>query len=451
MLRSIRFKLSVVIFLLVALITTASSVIVMNIMDRFILEELIKKGASMARSAATAAAYNMLSDDKLALDTLAASLREIEDSVLFVAAVDNSGKVVAHSTIGRVGRPLPEAEGEVIRTLQDGATVRRAVRASVLNYEFRMPVAFSGKKIGDIYLALDAHALKVAQQGARIKILLVSAAVLLLGVVGIFYLSSAFTSPIKKLTEGVLRLSAGSYDEDIQVSSRDEMGDLTGKFNTMAKTITQQKQELRQQATELEEAYVATVRLLATAIDTRDSYTLGHSTRVGRLSILLGEKMGLGEEALKDLEICCMFHDVGKIRTPDYILNKESPLTPDEFVLMMRHTVDGAEILKVVDSLHKHIPATLYHHEWYNGNGYPEGLKGNEIPLQAAIISITDAYDAMTSSRPYRRAMSREEAERELLRCRGTQFAPHIVDAFVEILKTYEGGPVKTFLGTART
>jgi HD-GYP domain-containing protein (c-di-GMP phosphodiesterase class II) len=144
-----------------------------------------------------------------------------------------------------------------------------------------------------------------------------------------------------------------------------------------------------------------------------------------------------------------MFHDVGKIRTPDYILNKESPLTEDEFVHMMRHTVDGADILKVVDSLHKHIPATLYHHEWYNGGGYPEGLKGNEIPLSAAIISISDAYDAMTSSRPYRKAMSREEALQELLRCRGTQFAPHMVDAFVEVLNKHEGEvPGKTFLGS---
>ena len=149
---------------------------------------------------------------------------------------------------------------------------------------------------------------------------------------------------------------------------------------------------------------------------------------------LLGKRLGLTNEELKDLEISCLFHDVGKIRTPDHILHKGGPLTKKERLSIMKHPEDGAEILKLVDSLHKHIPAVMYHHEWYNAEGYPEGLQGNEIPLFAAIISIVDAYDAMTSSRPYKDARSKEEAIEELKNLSGKQFAPHITKSFIEML-----------------
>jgi putative nucleotidyltransferase with HDIG domain len=183
---------------------------------------------------------------------------------------------------------------------------------------------------------------------------------------------------------------------------------------------------------------MATVKVLATAIDARDSHTLGHSARVARLSRLLGERLGLGYEELHDLEMACLFHDVGKIRTPDHILHKEGRLGHEEYALMMKHTDDGADILRLVDSLHKHIPSVLHHHEWYNGEGYPARLCGDDIPLFAAIMAITDAYDAMTSSRPYKNIRTKEDAIRELKAFRGIQFNPKLTDHFIEILKTAE-------------
>lgn len=434
----IRFKLSVLTFLLVAIVTTTSSMIAMNVMDRFVLGELIKRGLSMGRSAATASGYSLLSDDNLALDNLTAKLKEFREDVLFVAIVDTTGIIKAHSKIGKAGRKFSIVDGEVVVIAKDKSTMKRIKRDGASYFEFITPIIFAEKKLGDVYIGIDTNTLTISQSQARRKIILTSLSVLVIGVVGTYFLSTFITTPLKSLTEGVSQLSSGKYTDEIPVASKDELGQLTKNFNQMAKTITEQKNTLKEGAIELENALISTVRVLSAAIEARDPYTFGHSTRVARLSLLLGEKMDLSDEQLRDLELACLFHDVGKIRTPDNILHKDDSLTEQEHLKLKRHPEDGADILKLADSLQKHIPAVLYHHEWYNSNGYPEGLKGNEIPLFASIISIVDAYDAMTTSRPYRSAISKEEAIKELKKFKGKQFDPHIADLFIDVLEVYE-------------
>jgi HD-GYP domain-containing protein (c-di-GMP phosphodiesterase class II) len=202
----------------------------------------------------------------------------------------------------------------------------------------------------------------------------------------------------------------------------------------MAMTIRAQRESLEGSACELEESYLSTVRILAAALDARDNYTLGHSARVAMLSLRVGRRLGLGAGVLKELEMACFLHDIGKIRVSDHILNKPAPLQADEIRLIGLHPDQGAEILGLADSLHKYVPVVRHHHERYDGSGYPAGLKGEEIPLFAQIVAIADAYDAMTTSRPYRPGRSRDEAIGEILAFRGTQFAPHLTDLFIEAL-----------------
>ncbi|MFN2267012.1 MAG: HD-GYP domain-containing protein, partial [Desulfonatronovibrio sp.] len=186
---------------------------------------------------------------------------------------------------------------------------------------------------------------------------------------------------------------------------------------------------------DLEDAYVSMVKVVAAAIDARDSYTHGHSARVAQLSLLLGKQMGLPKADLRDLEIACLFHDVGKIKTPDSILLKQGKLTEAEYTEMMQHVEYGGSILSWAPSLFKYIPSTRHHHEWHNGKGYPDRLVGDDIPLFAAIISIADSFDAMTSDRPYRKALFKEEALSRIDRNSGTQFRPELVAIFLELME----------------
>jgi putative nucleotidyltransferase with HDIG domain len=199
----------------------------------------------------------------------------------------------------------------------------------------------------------------------------------------------------------------------------------------MSALIAKQRGRLNKYARDLEDAYVSIVKVVAAAIDARDSYTHGHSARVAQLSLLIGRQIGLSQEDLGDLEVACLFHDVGKIKTPDSILLKPDRLSPAEYKEMMHHVEYGASILSWAPSLVKYIPSTRHHHEWHNGKGYPDGLIGDNIPLFAAIISIGDAFDAMTSDRPYRKALSEEETLREIVRMSGIQFRPDLVAVFL--------------------
>jgi putative nucleotidyltransferase with HDIG domain len=243
------------------------------------------------------------------------------------------------------------------------------------------------------------------------------------------------TTPIKTLAQGVSELSSGEFKAELRVSANDELGELSRSFNRMAGLIIEQKASLQTYALELEDSYVTTVKVLAAAIDARDPYTLGHSERVAKMSVRVGQILKLTKDELKDLELACLFHDVGKIRTPDHILQKQARLNKEEERLIQRHPEEGAEILRIVESLHDLVPAVLHHHEWYNGEGYPKGLKGERIPLLASIIAIADSYDAMTSSRPYRKARPPELALNELRAHRGIQFHPQLTDLFVEIME----------------
>lgn len=438
MFRGIRFKLALLTFILVAVITSASSFIIVNIINGVVLNELIKRGYSIGKSAATAAGYSLLSDDRLALHNLTAKLKEFQEDVLFVSIFDYTGQIIAYSMFKEMGNVYEPIQGIVLKTLDDGSTVRKTTRGNKTVIEFEVPVFFTEKKVGVVHLGIDHDTLAKTQARVHRNILIVSLVILFLGAISIFFLSAFITTPVKKLTDKVLQLASGSFPGEIQSVSKDEIGVLTNNFNRMARIITEQRLHLERYNKDLEAAYIATIKLLAAAIDARDPYTLGHSERVARFSVLIGERLNFDPRQLKDLETACLFHDVGKIRTPDLILLKDDSLTDEESLLMKRHPEDGAEILQIVESLHKHIPAVLHHHEWHNGKGYPQGLKGDEIPTHAAIISIADAYDALTTKRSYKGAKSMEEAIEELNRCKGTQFDPYITDVFIDILESSE-------------
>jgi HD-GYP domain-containing protein (c-di-GMP phosphodiesterase class II) len=198
-----------------------------------------------------------------------------------------------------------------------------------------------------------------------------------------------------------------------------------------ARDLRQAYVQERARRQELQEAYLATVRVLAAAIETRDAYTGGHVERVAAYSVAIGRELGWDAERLYRLELGALLHDVGKIGIADDILRKPDRLTDEEWVIMRQHPEVGARMLQHVPFLRHSLGCVLYHHERFDGRGYPTGLAGAAIPLEARVVAVADAFDAMTSTRPYRRALPLAVALAEIERCRGTQFDPEVADAFL--------------------
>ncbi|MHB1126242.1 MAG: diguanylate cyclase [Bacillota bacterium] len=186
---------------------------------------------------------------------------------------------------------------------------------------------------------------------------------------------------------------------------------------------------------QVEDAYLSTIYTLAAAINARDNYTYQHSEMVTLYSIALAEALGLSEENKKVVRHAAMLHDIGKIGIPEYILNKPGSLSQDEREVIERHVTIAEAIVNQTPFLRSVAPIILHHHESYDGKGYPLGLKGEDIPLESRVLALADAFHAMTSDRPYRRAMPSEDAIQQLSLLAGTQFDPNLVPMFIRLLK----------------
>ncbi|MBC8248613.1 MAG: HD domain-containing protein [Anaerolineales bacterium] len=204
----------------------------------------------------------------------------------------------------------------------------------------------------------------------------------------------------------------------------------------MIDDLLRKNEELRLAHRRLEESYDTTLIALSDALDLRDTATEGHSARVAEIAVQIGQAMGLSERQLEALRLGGLLHDVGKIGIPDAILRKPGKLNHEEWETMRQHSIWGAKILDHIDFLAEALPLVRHHHEAWADSGYPDGLSGAEIPLLARIFAVADAYDAITSDRPYRKARSPEEALAIIREETGRQFDPAVVAAFEEVFRT---------------
>lgn len=193
---------------------------------------------------------------------------------------------------------------------------------------------------------------------------------------------------------------------------------------------------LEQARKDAEHSYIQTVESLAIALEAKDRYTSGHSQRVAKFARLIARSLGLPNDEVEIVAQVALLHDIGKIGMLDKILNKPANLTPEEREAVKAHPVIGAHILAPVATFSKHVLGIKHHHEMYDGSGYPDRLKGTEIPLSARVVCLADAFDAMTSTRPYRVGLPLEFAMQEMKKLAGRQFCPECVDAFIRILKS---------------
>ncbi len=206
---------------------------------------------------------------------------------------------------------------------------------------------------------------------------------------------------------------------------------------TLEDKVRQRTSELSIIHQDLQQLYIDVVKSLLLAIDAKDHYTQAHSAAVSRYANLIAKEMKLSPKESRDIQLACQLHDVGKIGIHDHILTKKSSLTPEEWEEMRLHPIKGAKILEPLTFLKEAQLMILQEHERYDGGGYPSRLKGEEICLGARIVAVADAYDAMTSQRPYNTPLSHEAAMAEIIRCKNSQFDPRTADAFVRAMEKH--------------
>jgi putative nucleotidyltransferase with HDIG domain len=267
-------------------------------------------------------------------------------------------------------------------------------------------------------------------------------ALLALGLGTVF--AGQLSRPIARLAEGARRLATGDFSHQISVRSRNEIGELAETFNIMTAEIRNYIERLQKAALENKQMFMGAVSSLAAAIDAKDPYTRGHSERVANYAERIAQSMGLPEAEVERIRISALMHDVGKIGIEDKILGKAGPLTEEEYEIMKTHPVKGAVIMEQVPQLKEMIPGMKYHHENVDGTGYPEGLKGSQIPLAAKIVSVADTFDAMTTNRPYQKAMEISYVLERMRSFVGKKFDKPVVEA---LISAYEEGRIRVSPG----
>lgn len=277
-------------------------------------------------------------------------------------------------------------------------------------------IDMSAAKVRDMEKELNSRALFVLLLGIFVAVVLG----LLIG--------KNTTDPIRKLEEATQRISSGDFQYRVDIKGNDEISRLGEAFNRMAESISESRKALQ-------DYFYRIVQTLARSIEAKDTYTKGHSDRVAEYARNIALEMGISKEEADMLKSVAELHDIGKIGIEEGILNKDGKPTPQEWEIIKEHPKTGEDILTPVFLDRKKLAIVRSHHERYDGKGYPDGLKGDEIDMFAQIVSVADSYDAMTSKRAYRDSMGKAAAIEELRKNSGTQFNPKVVEAFVSILE----------------
>lgn len=286
----------------------------------------------------------------------------------------------------------------------------------------------AGEAVAVLGVDMDARDVYLARQGIKRAALAVLASGIFLSVLFGFLISGGVTRRIKKLMEGTRRLSAGDLDHRVDISGHDEIRELSVAFNQMAASLQESRHKLA-------DYFFRMVQSLVRMLEAKDKYTQGHSERVGVYAQRTALRMGFSQSQADLLRLAGELHDIGKLAVHEQILTKNTKLTEEEWELIRQHPIIGAEALKPV-CFDEVIMSSVYsHHERYDGGGYPQKLKGEQINIFAQIITVVDAYDAMTTDRPYRQALEKQVAIEELEKHSGTQFNPVVVEAFIQILQ----------------
>jgi HD-GYP domain-containing protein (c-di-GMP phosphodiesterase class II) len=364
-------------------------------------------------------------------------IREEGKNDVAAFVVDRDGRVLIHS---EPSVDVQHPNFSNLKIVQDFARgPQRVVETYVApvggrNVQVLGTVAPAAANVGVVVQKPEEKAFASVSRMIRATVFWSSIA-LALAIAAAIAFASGIARPIRLLADRTREIANGNYQQRVDVKTRNEIGELAETFNDMSTSIEQAVDQLKKAAHENHLLFINSVRMLAAAIDAKDPYTRGHSERVARYSIGIGKHLNLSDRDMRSLRISALLHDVGKIGIDDRILRKPGALSDDEFEVMKQHPAKGAAIMSGVAQLIDIIPGMKYHHEKWGGGGYPDGLEGEQIPMQARIVAIADTFDAMTTNRPYQKAMELNYVVEKIKSFAGTRFDPRVVDAFVNGVK----------------
>ena len=359
--------------------------------------------------------------------------------VVFV--VDQNGRAVAHPDASVAFAQKPMTDLKVVEDWQESGlqvqsalspfTVVRDGRKVEMLGSYATAELDKNARLGVIAIQDEAAAL-ASVTDMRWQTLWISLGSALLVLLIGFFFAQKLSDPVRELAAGAHRIASGDFSQRIEVKSRTELGDLGNSFNVMTDQIERYIRDLQNSARENRELFLGTVKSLAAAIDGKDPYTRGHSERVSRMSVAIAQRLGLHDDECEKIRISALLHDVGKIGIDDSILKKPAALTDEEYEIMKQHPQKGYKIMSQIPAMKEFLAGMYMHHEMVNGQGYPQGLKGDDIPLMGRIVAVADTFDAMTTDRPYQKAMKFEDALSRIESFVGTRYDPAVVSALSE-------------------
>ena len=366
--------------------------------------------------------------------TLDTMLRQIHDETLAqVTVYEGSGAPYASTFYEALS--IEQSEAARVLANQNESSLRRNIGnrrgLNISNIEYEEILGpWEGRgndDLGLIGVSLPRTFLVRASNATRLQITgLASLSLLLVILLGV-YIASVITRPLRNLVEASAEVAGGNLQVQIMPRGNDEVTVLTRSFNNMISSLNQSKDDLLN-------AYDRTLEGWSMALELRDQDTEGHTRRVAELTLELSQLMGYEGEELVHIRRGALLHDIGKMGIPDSILLKPGALSSEEWSVMRRHPEFAYQLLWPIEYLRPAISIPYSHHEWWNGNGYPQGLTGEDIPLPARIFAVIDVWDAMRSDRPYRKAVAESEVCEYLLESKGVHFDGRVVEAFFELL-----------------
>jgi HD-GYP domain-containing protein (c-di-GMP phosphodiesterase class II) len=381
----------------------------------------------------------------ISLDSVLRRLDETSVRGRTVFVVDHSGRVIAHpdarrfvpGTDLRSSYIVAQASGlpkdlRTTATVQHFSDIEQGHKAELIGTYSTIPdLAWTVIAQRSLEEARDDAGVRELNAQALTFVLVVTAAAVILG----YLFAVGISTPIRALAASTRAISRGEFHERAPVRGAAEISELAQTFNNMAGDIESYIARLKQAAEENRELFLGSIRMLAAAIDEKDPYTRGHSDRVAKYSVMIGQQLGLSSEELDKLRISALLHDVGKIGVDDRVLKKPGALTAEEFQIMKQHPSKGANIMRPVAQLKEMLPGIELHHEHVDGKGYPYGLKEDEIPLMARIIAVSDTLDAMTTNRPYQSAKEIDDALQVIHKLAGSKFDLKVVAALEAVVQ----------------